>query len=174
MADKDRVLHVLLCVVPQNLNAKSLWKASWLFGKTKWPSRKLEWHLEKTRNYIKSWTARQTQNDLWVTVAGWKNISHYILPLMVWYWWAYSSRFSLCFIVNFGRRILFLRLIFSLFKCLLIVLVLQGESTRYFNIFYVNEVFFFSLQTILLLNCGDNFSGLLFGFLFPYLFGLFK
>ena len=46
----------------------------------------------------------------------------YSLALMVWYWRAYSSRLSLCVIVNLGQWILFL--IFSLFKCLLIVLVL--------------------------------------------------
>ena len=51
------------------------------------------------------------------------------------------------------------------------VRVLQGASTRDFNIFYVDEVFFFTSRTILLLNCGDNFSGLLVGFLVPYLFG---
>ena len=103
-----------------------------------------------------------------------KTIFHHFLVLMVWYWWAYSSHFSFSFIVNFGWWILFLYLIFSLFKCLLIVLVLQGTSTRDFNIFYVEEVFFFTSQTILLLNCGDNFSGLPVGFLVPYLFGLFK
>ena len=63
---------------------------------------------------------------------------------------------------------------FSLLKCLLIVLVLPEASTRDFSIFDVDEVFFFTTQTILLLNCGDNFSGLLVGFLVPYLFGLFK
>ena len=55
-----------------------------------------------------------------------------------------------------------------------IVLLLQGVSTRDFNIFDVDEVFFFTLRTILLLNEGDNFSGLLVGFFVPYLFGLFK
>ena len=68
----------------------------------------------------------------------------------------------------------FLMLIFLLFKCLLIVLVLQGASTRYFNIFDVDEVFFFISRKILLLNCGDNFSRLSVGFLVPYLFRLFK
>ena len=58
----------------------------------------------------------------------------------------------------------FLMLIFSLFKCLLIVLVLQGASTRDFNIFDVDKVFFFTSQTILLLNYGDNFFGLPIGF----------
>ena len=37
-------------------------------------------------------------------------------------------------------------------------------SPRDFNIFDVDEVFFFTLRTILLLNCGDNFSGLPVGF----------
>ena len=80
--------------------------------------------------------------------------------LMVWYWRAYSSRFSSSFIVNLGRWILFLCLIFPLLKCLLIVLVLQGVSTRDFNIFDVDEVFFFTPRTIFHLNYGDNFSGL--------------
>ena len=93
---------------------------------------------------------------------------------MAWYWRAYSSRFSLCFIVNLGRWILFFCLIFSLFKSLLIILVMQGASTRDFNIFDVDKVFFFTSWTILLLNCGDNFSGLPVGFLVPYFFGHFK
>ena len=87
-----------------------------------------------------------------------KTTFRHSLALMVWYRRAYSSRFSLCFIVNLGRWILFLCLIFSLFKCLLIVLVLRGVSTRDFNIFDVDEVFFFTSRTILLLNCGDQFS----------------
>ena len=64
----------------------------------------------------------------------------------------------------------FLILNFSLFKCLLIVLALQGAYARDFNIFHVDEVFFFTSRIILLLNCGDNFSGLPVGFLVPYLF----
>ena len=56
---------------------------------------------------------------------------------------ANSSRFSLCFIVKLWRWIIFLCLIFSLFKCILIVLVLQGACSIYFNIFDVDEVFFF-------------------------------
>ena len=77
--------------------------------------------------------------------------------LMVWYWRAYSRCFSLCFIVKLGRWILFLYSIFSLFKCLLIVLVLQGASTRDFNIFDVDEFLSFTSLTILLLNCNDIF-----------------
>ena len=44
---------------------------------------------------------------------------------------------------------------------------MQGASTKDFNIFDVDEVFFFTSQRILLLNCGDNFSGLPVGFLVP-------
>ena len=65
-------------------------------------------------------------------------------------------------------------LIFSLFKCLLIVLVPQGSSNRDFNIFDVDEVFFFTSRTIPLLNCGDNVSGLPVRFVVPYLFWFFK
>ena len=58
-------------------------------------------------------------------------------------------------------------LIFSLFKCLLIVLVLQGASTRDLKNFDVDEVFFFTWRTIFLLNCGDNFSGFCYAALCP-------
>ena len=95
------------------------------------------------------------------------------LALMVWYWWSYFSHSSLCFIVNLKRWILFLCLFFSLFKCLLIVLVLQGASTRDFNSLCWRS-FLFYLRTILLLNCGDNSSGLPDVFLVPYSFELFK
>ena len=78
----------------------------------------------------------------------------------------------MCFIVNHGR-FFFLSLIFSLFKCLLIVLVLPRVSTRDFNIFDIDEVFYFTSRTILL-NYADNFSDLPVDFLVPYLFGLFK
>ena len=61
-----------------------------------------------------------------------------------------------------------------MFKYLLIALVLQGASTRDFNIFDVDEVFFLTSRIILFLNCVDYFSGLSVGFLVPYLFGLFK
>ena len=88
------------------------------------------------------------------------------LALMVGYWRTYSSRFSLCFIVNLGRWILFLCLIFSLFKCFLFVLVLQGASTKDFNISDVDEDLFFTSRTILFLNCGDNFPACLSVFLF--------
>ena len=67
------------------------------------------------------------------------------LALMVWYWWSYSSCFSLCFTVNLRWWILFLCLIFLLFKCLLIVPVLQGASTWDFNIFDVGKVCFLLL-----------------------------
>ena len=80
------------------------------------------------------------------------------LALLVWYWRAYSSLFSLCFIVNQGRWIIFLCLIILFFKCLLIVLVLQGASTR-FSIFLILTKFsFFTSRTVLLLNCGNSIS----------------
>ena len=85
-----------------------------------------------------------------------KRTFHYSLAFIVWYWWAYFSCFSECFIV--GRWIIFLCLIILLFKCLLIVLVLQGASTRNFYVFDVDKVFFFTSETIFLLNCSDNFS----------------
>ena len=49
-------------------------------------------------------------------------------------------------------------------------IVLQGASTRDFSIFDVDKVYILTSRTILLLNCGDKFSGLPVGFLFPYLF----
>ena len=72
-----------------------------------------------------------------------KTTFHHSLALRVWYRRAYPSHFTLCFIVNLGQWILFLCLIFSLFKCLLIVLVLKGVFTRDFNIFDVDKVCFF-------------------------------
>ena len=62
---------------------------------------------------------------------------HYLAHI-VWYWRAYSSCFSWWFFVNLGRWNIFLCLIFSLFKCLISVLVLQGASTRDFTIFDVD------------------------------------
>ena len=94
-----------------------------------------------------------------------KTTFRHSLALMVWNLRAYSSRFYLCFKVNLGRWIIFLCLIFSLFKYLRIVLVLQEIS-----IFLVLTIFsFFTSQTVLLLNCGDNFSSLPVIFLVPYL-----
>ena len=46
------------------MNVKTLWKARWFFEKMKGPSRKLEGHLQKTRSYIKSWTAQDTECPL--------------------------------------------------------------------------------------------------------------
>ena len=75
-----------------------------------------------------------------------KTTLHYSLALLVWYWPAYSSRFSLWFILNLGRWVLFLCLSFSLFKCLLIVLVLHGPYIRDFYIFDVDDFFSFLLH----------------------------
>ena len=103
-----------------------------------------------------------------------KTTFRHSLALVIWNWWTYSYRFSLCFIVNIRQWILFLCFMFSLFKCLLIVLVLQGASIRDFKIFDVDKVFFFYFVDNSSLNCDANFSGLPVGFLIPYLFGLCK
>ena len=89
----------------------------------------------------------------------------YSLALIVWYRQAYSSCFSLCFIVNLGWWILFLCLIFSLLKCFLIFLLSQGASIRDFIIFDVDEVCFFLLReqffswivVIIFLACQPGF-----------------
>ena len=57
-----------------------------------------------------------------------KRTSCHSLALVVWYWQACYSHFSLCFMINLVRWIFFLCLFFSFFKCLLIVLVLQGVN----------------------------------------------
>ena len=53
------------------------------------------------------------------------------------------------------------------------VLVLQGAFTIDFSIFDVDEIIFFTPQTILL-NSDNHFSGLPVGFLVQYLFGIFN
>ena len=65
-----------------------IWIPKWLIGIMKWPSRKLEWHLGKTRSYIKSWRAQHAQNALWATVVGRENISpiRLILKKMTFNW----------------------------------------------------------------------------------------
>ena len=71
----------------KNLNTTTLWKARWLFGRTKWLSRKLEWRPGKTGTQ-QIWIRQLKENALRVSVAGRENISPTLLTLTVtnWIW----------------------------------------------------------------------------------------